>query len=126
MEGNGARRFEWKSIWGVERFDEDPFLIFQARGRTREQIIDALRALRAGTSDEAAPIEQAPEEPATALADQLAAFFQAGPELDTIQVQIAAPEIEAAVLKRYGPAPADTDADLRAIYRVVTARALDM
>jgi uncharacterized Zn finger protein len=108
-----------------ERFDEDPFLIFQARGRTREQIIDALRALRAGTSEEAAPIEQAPVELAPALADQLATYFQAGPELDTIQAQIAAPEIEAAVLKRYGPAPADTDSDLRAIYRIITARALE-
>jgi len=25
----------------------------------------------------------------------------------------------------YGPAPADTDADLRAIYRAITARALE-
>jgi uncharacterized Zn finger protein len=108
-----------------ERFDEDPFLIFQARGRTREQIIDALRALRAGVSEEAAPIEQAPVEAAPALADQLATFYQAGPELDTIQAHIAAPEIEAAPLKRYGPAPADTDADLRAIYRAITARVLE-
>src|SRR6476619_2856956 len=79
-----------------ERFDEDPFLIFQARGRTREQIIDALRALRAGASEATAPIEHVPAEAAPALADQLAAFYQAGSELDTIQAQIAAPEIEAA------------------------------
>jgi uncharacterized Zn finger protein len=108
-----------------ERFDEDPFLIFQARGRTREQIIDALRALRAGAIEAAAPIEYVAVEAAAVLADQLATFYQAGPELDTIQVHIAAPEIEAAMLKRYGPAPADTDADLRAIYRAITARALE-
>jgi uncharacterized Zn finger protein len=108
-----------------ERFDEDPFLIFQARGRTREQIIDALRALRAGASEETAPIEHVPVEATPALADQLATFYQAGPELDTIQAHIAAPEIEAAPLKRYGPAPADTDASLRAIYRAIAARALE-
>jgi uncharacterized Zn finger protein len=108
-----------------ERFDEDPFLIFQARGRTREQIIDALRALRAGASEDAAPIEHAPAEPTPALADLLATFYQAGSELDTIQAHIAAPEIEAATLKRYGPAPADTDADLRVIYRAITARVLE-
>jgi uncharacterized Zn finger protein len=108
-----------------ERFDEDPFLIFQARGRTREQIVDALRALRAQASDDAAPIEHAPAEAALPLAEQLDTFFQAGPELDAIQAQIAAPEIEAAVLKRYGPAPADTDASLRAIYRAISARALE-
>src|SRR6185503_13037509 len=51
-----------------ERFDEDPFLIFQARGRTREQIIDALRALRAGASEDAAPIEHVPLEAVPVLA----------------------------------------------------------
>ena len=31
-----------------ERFDADPFLMFELRGRTREQIVEALRARRAG------------------------------------------------------------------------------
>ena len=39
--------------------------------------------------------------------------------------EVTAPQIEAALLRRYGPAPADTDADLRAIYRAITARALE-
>jgi uncharacterized Zn finger protein len=108
-----------------ERFDEDPFLIFQARGRTRDQIIDALRALRAGASEEATPIEQVAVEAAPTLHDLLATFYQAGSELDTIHAQIAAPEIDSILLKRYGPAPADTDSDLRAIYRAITARALE-
>jgi uncharacterized Zn finger protein len=108
-----------------ERFDEDPFLIFQARGRTRDQIIDALRALRAGASEEAAPIEQVAIEAAPALHDLLATFYQAGSELDTIQAEIAAPEIDSILLKRYGSAPADTDGDLRAIYRAITERTLE-
>jgi uncharacterized Zn finger protein len=108
-----------------ERFDEDPFLIFQARGRTREQIIDGLRALRAGASEEPAPVEHVPIEAVPALADLLATFYQSGPELDTIQAQIAAPEIDSMLLKHYGPAPADTDGDLRAIYRAITARSLE-
>jgi uncharacterized Zn finger protein len=33
-----------------ERFDDDPFLMFALRGRTKDEIIAALRALRAGTS----------------------------------------------------------------------------
>ncbi|MEO7912360.1 MAG: SWIM zinc finger family protein, partial [Roseiflexaceae bacterium] len=108
-----------------ERFDEDPFLIFQARGRTREQIVDALRALRAGASEEPAPIEHVPVETVPALAELLATFYQADPELDTIQAQIATPAIDSILLKRYGPAPADTDSDLRAMYRAITARALE-
>lgn len=31
-----------------DRFSEDPFVIFQLRGRTREQILDALKAYRLG------------------------------------------------------------------------------
>jgi hypothetical protein len=38
---------------------------------------------------------------------------------------VAAPQIDAAVLKRLGPAPAELDADLRALYRAMTARALE-
>jgi hypothetical protein len=60
-----------------------------------------------------------------ALVELLATFYQAGPELDTIQAQIAAPEVELLLLKRYGPAPAGTDGDLRAIYRAITAQALE-
>jgi uncharacterized Zn finger protein len=108
-----------------ERFDEDPFLIFQARGRTREQIIAALRARRAdsqaGSADTAtAP---APAEIAPPLETLMAAFYQAGPGLETIAPQIAAPQIAAALLRRLGPAPAD--ADLREVYQAITARVLE-
>ena len=108
-----------------ERFDEDPFLIFQARGRTREQIVEALRARRAGASPAADEADSPAAEPLPALADLLASFYQAGSGLESIEPHIAVPEIDSAVLKRLGPAPADTEADLRAIYRAMTARALE-
>jgi uncharacterized Zn finger protein len=109
-----------------ERFDDDPFLIFQARGRTREQIITALRARRAAEATplpaeaSAPPLERVP-----ALTGLLAAFYQAGAELETIAARVVAPEIDAALLRRLGPAPAETDADLRALYSAMTARALE-
>lgn len=108
-----------------ERFDDDPFLIFHLRGRTRTQIIAALRARRAASTSgsfEAAPTSV---EPVPVLADLLATFFQAGPALDDIAVHIAAPEIEAARLKQLGAPPASTDTDLRAFYRALTAKALE-
>lgn len=37
-----------------EALDRDPFLLFELRGRSKEQVLDALRAAR-GASDEAAP-----------------------------------------------------------------------
>lgn len=107
-----------------ERFDDDPFLIFQVRGRTREQISAALRALRAADTGASAP-EVAPAPAAPALADLLDTFYQAGADLDAIAVQIAAPEVEAALLKRLGPPPADIEADLRAVYRTQSQRAVE-
>lgn len=108
-----------------ERFDEDPFLIFQLRGRSREQVLDALRAQRAAASG---PAEEEPatlpREPVPALADLLATYYQAGEELEHLHPHIAAPPVEAAVLTRFGTAPADTDAELRRLYRTISARTL--
>jgi uncharacterized Zn finger protein len=104
-----------------ERFDDDPFLIFQVRGRSREQIIAALHAQRAAEGDLRADDAGVTTEPAAALADLLATFYQAGPELDTIVARVAPSEVAAALLKRLGPAPAETDADLRALYAAMTA-----
>ncbi len=44
----------------AEKFDEDPFLLFKLRGRTKDEIIEALRESRASTMrDEAkAPYDE--------------------------------------------------------------------
>ncbi len=106
-----------------ERFDEDPFVLFELRGRTKDDIMEALRARRAAATDEegeAAPaLERAP-----ALAELLATYYSASVELETIHPHLAAPDMEAAVLRRLGPAPAETDSGLRAVYRAMTAYAL--
>jgi uncharacterized Zn finger protein len=108
-----------------ERFDEDPFLIFHLRGRTREQIIDALRARRASATDDTIEEQAVTAEPVPALADLLATFYQAGPELETITPHIAAPDVQASILRRLGAAPAGTDADLRALYQGMTTHVLN-
>src|SRR5919199_1540362 len=108
-----------------ERFDDDPFLLFYLRGRSRDQIIDALRARRAAATAGASGVAVPQAEPVPALAELLDTFYQAGPELDAITVHIAAPDLEAALLRRLRPAPAGADPDLRACYRTMTARALD-
>ncbi len=108
-----------------ERFDDDPFLIFHLRGRTRDQIIEALRARRASSISETPAEYTLPVETAPALADLLATFYQAGADLETITPQVAAPDVQAGVLRRLGTAPANTDADLRAIYQGMTTHVLD-
>ncbi|HKV03300.1 MAG TPA: SWIM zinc finger family protein [Ktedonobacteraceae bacterium] len=94
----------------AERFDEDPFLIFKLRGRTKDEIIQALREKRTETL----PVESAA--PSTSddsiqaddgflLEDNLDTFWQEGEGLDGFTVNPTAPEVDKAILKRLGDAP---------------------
>jgi uncharacterized Zn finger protein len=96
----------------AERFDEDPFLIFKLRGRTKEQIIEILREKRAETlAAESSSLSAGGDgliEADTALPlleENLDAFWQAGEALDTFTVKPGAPEVDKAILKRLGEAP---------------------
>jgi uncharacterized Zn finger protein len=108
-----------------ERFDEDPFLIFQLRGRRRDQVIDALHARRAAAALDTTAQVPTPVETVPPLADLLDTFYQPGPDLHTISVQIAVPEVKAGILRRLGTAPADIDADLRVVYQAMTSHVLN-
>jgi uncharacterized Zn finger protein len=91
-----------------EQFDEDPFLIFKLRGRTKGQIMAALRAVRAVEAAEPTPARKQaarkaqPAEKVTPLAECLDAFWEAGDELANLRFSIAAPVVEAAPVKRLG------------------------
>lgn len=108
-----------------ERFDDDPFLIFHLRGRTRAQLIDALRSRRAAALGDPAAQSIAQVEAAPPLADLLDTFYQSGPDLASITVQIAAPEVEAGLLRQIGAAPAEIDPELRKLYAAMTAQVLE-
>jgi len=98
----------------AERFDEDPFVIFRLRGRTKEDLIKELRAKRPVEKPIDRPGETAltpdPRPPsggrvAVPLASCLDAFWQAGPELETFVIHAPVPEVARAVLRRLGAAP---------------------
>jgi uncharacterized Zn finger protein len=96
----------------AERFDEDPFLIFKLRGRTKEEIIETLREKRAETLPEesASDVTAGNEDGATGgtpvhLEDYVDTFWQAGEGLDSFVVSLRAPKVEKAVLKRLGDGP---------------------
>lgn len=93
----------------AERFDDDPFLIFKLRGRTREEIIEILREKRAQTlPKEASTIVEAGssrERAAIPLEECLDKFWQTGEALDSFAVHPAPPDVEHAVLQRLGDAP---------------------
>lgn len=108
-----------------EQFDGDPFLLFVLHGKTKEQIIESLRARRVEAAEEEEDEPAVPvEESAPPLADLLATFYQAGNDLYQITSNIAAPEIESPLLKRLGASPAYTQADLQLVYQAMTKFAL--
>ena len=94
----------------AERFDEDPFLIFKLRGRTKEQIVEVLRhkraaSLPAGSASSPEAADSSAADYALSLEDYLDTFWQAGEALDSFTVDPAAPRIDKAILKRLGDAP---------------------
>jgi uncharacterized Zn finger protein len=105
-----------------EQFDQDPFLIFTLRGRTREQIIEGLRQRRAaatGTSaEDAMAVEAAPSVPS--LNDQIADYWGSD-SLDWIPPHITAPAVDGAVLRRLGSPPGNLKNPLETVYQMMTA-----
>jgi uncharacterized Zn finger protein len=95
----------------AEQFDEDPFLIFKLRGRTKEEIIEELRERRASSSTDvdidatASSSASTSNEHVRPLEESLESFWQAGDGLNTIELNPASPEVENAILKRLGDAP---------------------
>jgi uncharacterized Zn finger protein len=92
----------------AEQFDEDPFLIFKLRGRTKEQIIDTLRAKRSvalPVGSSASTTEETASETMPLIEENLETFWQAGDDLDMFTIRPGPPEIDKAVLKRLGDAP---------------------
>jgi uncharacterized Zn finger protein len=84
-----------------EQFDEDPFLLFRLRGRTQEQILEAMRQRRAGQE----PVEAEPEEELEEiipLEDTLPNFWEMGAPLEPFPLTIKPPAITLPILKRLG------------------------
>jgi uncharacterized Zn finger protein len=90
----------------AERFDEDPFLIFAWRGRTREELLERLRARRGGTTRERAAQTSPRDDDAPPLSELVDVFWSAGPELAELRVSPLAGVAPDALLRRLGPAPA--------------------
>ena len=110
-----------------ERFDEDPFLLFRLRGRTQEQILQALRQRRAGQMEMLAE-EPAEPEAAILLEDCLEHFWELGAPLENIPISIRPPVVEMPLLKRLGEAAFIPDPGieslLRAAYQTIGREAI--
>lgn len=118
-----------------ERIDSDPFLLFTIRGRTKEQIMSALRDQRAEQYDGVAlPAPSLPEPGAItdprALPTDLDEFWHLDSRLEDIQIRITPPEIEAELLKVLGDLSFVEKQNIRdqltEIYERVSKRSLDL
>jgi uncharacterized Zn finger protein len=92
----------------AEQFDDDPFLIFKLRGKSKEQLIKELREKRAGAFEETTVAEEtdfAVTLATTPLEECLETFWEAGAELAAFSANPVLPEVEFAVLKRLGKSP---------------------
>lgn len=115
-----------------EAFDKDPFLLFELRGRTKQQVLGALRALRLGQAD--AQIEKLAAdvaEHAARVANNSTALAQRAPEeydrlatpLPSMQFRMTAPAVSGAILKQLGPPPSwpDDDPNMAALVKRIAA-----
>ena len=108
-----------------ERFDEDPFMIFRLRGRTADQILEAIRAKQAEMSEDDEPFEV---EEAVPLADSLDNFWEMGQPLTHLPTSIKPPTTHFPILKRLGQ-PSFLQDDLIKLlgpaYETITKAALE-
>lgn len=99
-----------------EALDRDPFLLFELRGRAREQVFSALRAARGTSSTESAAGARASERtPSVALEKLSAESYASAPEpLPALSFSFEPPPTHAAVLRQLG-APAAWNSDTPAL-----------
>lgn len=91
-----------------DRFSEDPFVLFQLRGRTKEQILQALRQLRNASNPQLEENKQTESPTATTLVStplKIDRFWQYDEPLDTSLVVIVPPASNETVLDVLGAIP---------------------
>ena len=109
----------------AERLDEDPFLLFRWRGKSRELLLREIRRRRAAEAS-GRPAARAAE---ASLEESLEDFWKLGEGFDAIAISIQPPAVSASLLKRLGlpefwkPHPEIRGA-LERLYDKVTERAM--
>ena len=111
-----------------EQFDEDPFLLFRLRGRSQEQIVEAMRQRRADQEVFEDEMEEAEPEEIIPLEETIPNFWEMGEPLEPFPVTIKAPAITLPILKRLGE-PAfvvgvSLQSQLDPVYQAITKKAL--
>jgi len=104
----------------AEQFDEDPFLIFRWRGRTRETLFDNLQVLR-GVEDDSAGTTVFEKGDERSLGECMDDFWTAGESLTGVQIRSETTEVADAALQRLGEPPEELAAVHEPIAEYYTA-----
>ncbi|MCT7989936.1 SWIM zinc finger family protein [Laspinema olomoucense] len=106
-----------------DRFSDDPFVLFQLRGRTQSQILAALRQTR-GTDTDAEPTDSKAKEHKSKLHKsplQVEKFWQYDDQLESGLVVIAPAPSSETVLDVLGPIPIKPAATGQAVMQSLTS-----
>ena len=109
----------------AEKFDEDPFLLFRWRGKSRGLLLRELRQRRAADAS-GRPVAQKSDR---SLSDSVDDYWTIGESFDEVSVSVGPPAVSASLLKRLGvpafwkPHPEIRGA-LERLYAKVTERAM--
>lgn len=88
-----------------DAFGQDPFILFELRGQTKQQIIDALRQHRSAQEGDGANESLSSPEPIHRFPDLKTSFWAYSDQLDPSLVVIAPPPTQETVLDLLGPLP---------------------
>ena len=110
----------------AERFDEDPFLIFAWRGRTKEDLLSRLRTLRGASGGSGSAAVR--EEDEGAPLGEPAAFWTLGASIEDLRLRPQAATVPDALVRELGPlgvevGGADAAGLLRRVYVTFTRAA---
>ncbi|WP_009632517.1 SWIM zinc finger family protein [Synechocystis sp. PCC 7509] len=93
-----------------DRFSEDPFVLFQLRGSSKDQIIAALRQLRTPkNTEETTELQNIPISPNRLNTPNISQFWRYDRPLDPNLVVIAPPVSSESILDILGPIPLSID-----------------
>jgi uncharacterized Zn finger protein len=120
-----------------ERFDEDPFLLFELRGRSKDDIVAALRERRIQGVEATDKVPYAPDDmietvETIGLEECLDRYWALSPEVEEVVLNITVPKVDMALLKRLGVPEFQGIkaqgfwAQMERVYDGVTERALEV
>ncbi|PSB25482.1 SWIM zinc finger family protein [Stenomitos frigidus] len=115
-----------------DRFSEDPFVLFQLRGRTKEQIIEALRQIRSAGSevngttaqDDSLASQSTADQPNVSAPLAVDRFWHYTEQLESSLVVIAPPPSSETVLDVLGSIPLKVDSNAEAAFTQTDSQAL--